>query len=139
MLPLVDILTPNHVEVQWLCGVDTLTSLSDVFACCDDMHARGVATVVVTSVHFGELDADHLVLVASSLIRRSGTASGDSQGGGGTAPPPDRFTIRFPRLKETFYGTGDLTAAMLLACLHKSGNDLRQACEMALAIVQVSA
>ena len=49
----------------------------------------------------------------------------------------DTFCVDAPRLAGTFTGSGDLTAALLLAWLEKCGNDIRLACRKAMAAVSM--
>src|ERR1700756_4305110 len=48
LLPLADIITPNHFEFEWLCGAEART-LDQAIAKARTLIARGVTTVVITS------------------------------------------------------------------------------------------
>lgn len=47
-----------------------------------------------------------------------------------------RLKIEIPRLNSSFTGTGDLFAALFLAWMHKSDNDLKQSLEKTVASLQ---
>eukprot|EP01071_Lankesteria_metandrocarpae_P008272 Lankesteria_metandrocarpae@DN4920_c1_g1_i1.p2 len=124
IIELADVVTPNHHELQWLCGHDATCDferVEDVLKLCEHVHSMGPRVVVVTSVPL-KRDSRHLYLVGSEKI----------EGGGRST-----FKIRFRR-REVVYlgGTGDLMAAMLLSSLHRKEWDLKKACEEALTTVQ---
>lgn len=47
-----------------------------------------------------------------------------------------RLKIEIPKLAGSFTGTGDLFAALFLAWMHKSNNDLKQSLEKTIASLQ---
>lgn len=47
-----------------------------------------------------------------------------------------RLKIEIPKLKGSFTGTGDLFAALFLAWMHRSNNDLKEALEKTIASLQ---
>jgi hypothetical protein len=53
-----------------------------------------------------------------------------------TATAHARFTITIPKLSSVFTGSGDLTAALLLAHSHEHPKSLVSACEKSIATVQ---
>lgn len=96
VLPHTDVLTPNHVELEFLSG-SPLPSLASVLEAADAVRARGPRVVLVTSVLHPEIPADHLdtVVVASD----------------------GAWAVTSPILPVANAGSGDLTAALFLAHL----------------------
>jgi hypothetical protein len=95
-------LTPNQFECELLTGLK-IRCESDAVAACRQLHSRGVRIVVLTSLDYGS--TDEIVMMLSE--------SADEQ-----------FTLRVPRLKAHFTGTGDLTAALLLAWIQEHPREL---------------
>lgn len=120
VLPLAEIVTPNHYELEWLSG-KTVKTLDDARDCCRVLHSLGSRVVIVTSLNNVARDPGNLVLLASSSLDSSSV---------------ETFTIEFPHLDIYLGGTGDLFAAMLLHGLDRFHNDLRQACTFAINAVQ---
>lgn len=106
MVPLASVLTPNQFEAEQLTG-RPITSEADAAAACRQLHARGPHTVVITSMSVeadGAPPSPHLLMLASR------------QAPGGSIR---QWRLRVPRLEQDFTGTGDLTAALLLAWMHR--------------------
>ena len=101
VLPRADLLTPNHFELDFLCGTTTRT-LAEVLAAVDDLRGRGPRDVLVTSVLHADLPPDSLGLVAVS-----GTGA---------------WSLTTPMLPISPGGCGDLTTALYLAHLGTSGS-----------------
>uniref|UniRef100_A0A0G4HH28 pyridoxal kinase n=1 Tax=Chromera velia CCMP2878 TaxID=1169474 RepID=A0A0G4HH28_9ALVE len=141
VLPVADVITPNHFELQWLCKREKVSSVEEALECCLELHQMGVETVVVTSMP-SPTDENELILVASSVRESRKRRRGDETASGGdgqksvTQEDIQAFSIKFPKLPSTFYGTGDLVAAVLLAALSKHEFRIDAACEEALATVQ---
>jgi len=92
LCPLADIITPNHFEFDWLCGINATTTAQMIEA-ARTMMARGPSTVVVTSAELspaGEID--------TLAVERS-----------------NAWRVRTPRLPISPNGTGDLFAALFTA------------------------
>lgn len=82
-------------------------SEADAAAACRALHARGPHTVVITSMSFepvGAPPSPHLLMLASR------------QEPGGAIR---QWRLRLPRIDQDFTGTGDLTAALLMAWMHR--------------------
>lgn len=93
-------------------------------AACDLLHAKGPATVIITSAEFpGPENEGVIVLIASTKVPQE-------------AGLPQRFRLRMPKLPMYFTGTGDLVAALLLARTADSPGRLVHAVELAIASVQ---
>lgn len=93
-VPLADILTPNHFELDALTGWTTRT-LADALAAIDATRALGPQAVLVTSLAVDETPADAIDLVASD--------------GAGC------HRLRTPRLPIAVHGAGDAIAALFFA------------------------
>jgi len=148
-----ELLTPNAFEAATLAELPPLRSARDCLRACDALHAMGARAVVITSSWLGGA-AGALLLVGSAPwedVEGELGGGGAATAAGGRAPlwpagrgaaPHARFGIKIPRLPASFTGTGDLTAALLLA--HGGGGggsggsappSLAVACELAVAAV----
>jgi pyridoxine kinase len=105
LLPLADIITPNHFEFEALCGGAAVT-LDQVIAQAHGLIARGPETVVITSAELSGTPADEIETLA---IERSRAAR-----------------VRTPRVPISPNGTGDLFAA-LFASARVRGSDTADA------------
>ena len=96
LLPLADILTPNHFELERLVG-HPVASLEQAIAAARSLVARGPRTVVVTSLshpHTSPGEVETLAVTAE-----------------------DAWIATTPRLQRVPRGSGDLMAALLLGHL----------------------
>lgn len=116
-VPLADIILPNQSELEWLCG-RKMGSLQEASIGCKELHERGPAVVVVTSVLIPEND---LLLLASER-----TPEGNRQ-----------FCLQIPRLDVSLVGTGDLFSAMFIHELDSSKGQLEVACQKAARVLHV--
>jgi pyridoxine kinase len=96
VVPVADVVTPNHFELGFLTGTDSATT-ADLLAAADLLRAAGPSVVLVTSAIVADTPADRLDLVAVS--------------GAGA------WRTRTPRLGISPNGAGDLTTAVFLAAL----------------------
>lgn len=96
VVPLADVITPNHFELDYLAGRHTRT-VSEVLDAADQIRATGPATVLVTSVLTDETPEGSVDVVAVC-----------EQGA---------WSSRTPLLPLAPNGCGDLTAAVFLAHL----------------------
>jgi pyridoxine kinase len=99
-VPAARIVTPNHFELDRLAGRDT-TSVTDVLAAIDALHARGPRVILVTSVAANETPEGYVDTVASD----------------GAA----QFLVRTPKLATPANGAGDVIAALFLCHYLRSG------------------
>jgi pyridoxine kinase len=104
VVPLADILTPNHFELDFLAGTTTRT-MDEVLDAVDAVRDRGPRDVLVTSVLHDEVGEGHLDVVAVS--------------------DAGAWAVTTPLLPITPNGCGDVTAALYLAHLHASGSPQR--------------
>src|SRR5262249_40364671 len=91
LLPLADIITPNHFEFEVLCGAQARTP-DQVIAQARRLIARGPATVVITSAELSGTPAGEIETRAIERTRA--------------------FRVRTPRVPISPNGTGDLFAAL---------------------------
>lgn len=96
MAPLASILTPNLFELEHLTGV-TIQSLEEARAACKQLHARGVQTVLVTSLV-------HVSTPPQSVQMLVSVADGSAH----------LVTTPLLPMDPMPNGTGDLTAALFL-------------------------
>jgi pyridoxine kinase len=101
VVPVADVITPNQFELTVLTGMNT-TTIDEVLAAADAARALGPETVLVTSVVHADAAPGTIDMIAVS--------------GGGA------WRVTTPLLPRTFTGAGDLTAAMFLAGLLRTGD-----------------
>jgi pyridoxine kinase len=94
LLPLADIITPNHFEFEWLCSAEART-LDQVIAQARGLITCGPSTIVITSAEHSGAPSDEIETLA---IERS-----------------QAFRVRTPRLPISPNGTGDLFAALFVS------------------------
>jgi pyridoxine kinase len=92
-LPLAQIATPNHFELDRLIGDDSV-DMAQVVSTIGLLHVRGPGAILVTSVEVSETPAGHIDVVASD--------------GGG------QYLVRTPRLAAAGNGAGDIVAALFM-------------------------
>jgi pyridoxine kinase len=124
LLPLADVWTPNQFEAEQLSGL-RIDDEASARQCLEWFHARGVRTVIITSCTYrksassaSSSDAPNLIHVLGSTIESNESESDDP-----AARPSRRLRVAhmaIPRLDKYFTGTGDLTAALLLAWLTRT-------------------
>jgi pyridoxine kinase len=98
LCPLADIITPNHFELEWLCGAKAATkatTIDAVIAQARALIARGPSTVVVTSAELADTPDDAIETLA---IERDAA-----------------WRVRTPRVPISPNGTGDLFAALFVS------------------------
>jgi pyridoxine kinase len=101
VVPAADVITPNHFELDYLSGRETHT-VSDVLDAVDAVRFTGPATVLVTSVLTDETPEGSVDVVAVS--------------------EEGAWSSRTPLLPITPNGCGDVTAAVFLAHLLRTGS-----------------
>ncbi len=94
VLPVADVLTPNHFELDLLAGTTT-TTLAGVKDAVAALQARGPGTVLTTSLVTDDTPDDAVDLLASQDGRH--------------------WLVRTPKLGLSVNGAGDATAALFLA------------------------
>lgn len=109
VVPLATLLTPNQFELELLTDT-SIKNESDAVSAINKLHSRGVEQVCVTSL-------DYVPNRIVMLLSLKGTV----------------YVLELPRLRGRYTGTGDLTAALLLAWLS------RHPLEPALALEKVGA
>ncbi|WP_152363980.1 pyridoxal kinase PdxY [Microlunatus speluncae] len=112
VVPAAQLITPNQFELEYLTGRSAKT-LDDVLAAADAARAMGPETVLVTSVTHDLVAEDTLQMIAVTET--------------------EAWSVTIPLLRQTFTGSGDLTAATFLA--HTLTTDLPTALSRTAAIV----
>jgi pyridoxine kinase len=105
LCPLADIITPNHFEFEWLCGVKAATT-KQVIARAQALLARGPSTIVVTSAELSDTPDGQIETVA---VERS-----------------NAWRVRTPKLPISPSGTGDLFASLFVSARVR-GSDTKDA------------
>ena len=104
VLPAADVTTPNHFELEFLAG-RPVTTTADLLEAVDVIRAAGPRIVLTTSIELGDSAPDRLGMTA---------ASDDGV-----------WLVSTPRLElAAVSGAGDLTAALFLAHLLGTGDDV---------------
>lgn len=93
-LPLADIITPNHFELDFLSGGKAKT-LNDVLIAVEAVRKLGPRAVLVTSLHTDETPEDSIDMLA---------CDDDAQ-----------YLLRTPKLELVANGAGDAMAALFMA------------------------
>jgi pyridoxine kinase len=93
-LPVADIVTPNHFELQHITGMQA-RNLSGLRDALDAVHKRGPHVILMTSVEADDTPGDCIDLVASER--------------------GEIFRVRTPKLPVAVNGAGDATAALFFA------------------------
>lgn len=91
LVPLADIVTPNHFEFEYLAGKNVST-ISELVEAARAWIARGPSTVVITSAELADTPGEDIETIA---VERA-----------------QAWRVRTPRLPITPNGTGDLFAAL---------------------------
>ena len=91
LLPLADIITPNHFEFEYLAGAKATTSVQMVEA-AKTLLARGPKTIVVTSAELSDTPGGEIETLAIERAKA--------------------WRVRTPKLPISPSGTGDLFAAL---------------------------
>ncbi|KAM9486388.1 pyridoxal (pyridoxine, vitamin B6) kinase a [Clarias gariepinus] len=125
VVPVCDIITPNHFEAELLTGRKISTE-QDAVEAMDLLHAMGPDTVVITSSDLlSPLGDQYLVALGSkNTVRADGSKE------------KQRIRLDIPKVDAVFVGTGDLFAALLLAWTHHHPKDLKKACEKTVSVMQ---
>ncbi|WP_203566476.1 pyridoxal kinase PdxY [Aestuariimicrobium ganziense] len=101
VVPAADVMSPNLFELEFLTGRSELTTVAQTVVAAHELRARGPRTVLVTSVvHPGDEQVMRMVAV---------TADGSWQ-------------VETPLIDRNFTGSGDLTTAVFLAHLLRTGD-----------------
>lgn len=96
VVPVADVITPNHFELNYL--VDRkVSTMDELLAAADELRSRGPRTVLITSVQVAESPPDSVQMVA---VNGSGA-----------------WAVSTPHLPMYVSGSGDATAAIFLAHL----------------------
>jgi pyridoxine kinase len=101
LIPLADLITPNHFEFEWLTGQSAAT-IDQMTRAARALIRRGPSTVVVTSAELAntpEAEIESLAIEASQAWR-----------------------VRTPKLPISPNGTGDLFAALFASARLQEGN-----------------
>jgi len=135
VISLATILTPNQFECEVLSDV-AITDSASAVAAMDALHAKGVRCVVITSSNLPAGQSEVMTLFASvpwdEVCDEETRWPAGARAGGSHA----RFSMEIPRLPIHFTGTGDLTAALLLAWSHRLPRRFASVVEHAIASVQ---
>ena len=94
LCPLAGIITPNHFELEWLCGTEAKTT-REVIAQARAFEARGPSTIVVTSAELTDTPDGQIETLAVERKKA--------------------WRVRTPKLPISPNGTGDLFASLFVS------------------------
>jgi len=117
IVPLADVCIPNQFEAQLITG-KTINSEKDALDTMEELHKRGVKTVILSSTELGS--SDHLVGLASCKKTAKHTI----------------VKVEIPKFPAAFVGTGDLFTALSTAWLHHTNWDLKLSLERTISTMQ---
>ncbi|XP_046664502.1 pyridoxal kinase-like [Homalodisca vitripennis] len=117
IIPLADIVTPNQYEAELLTGKPILDA-DDAWTVIDNIHSMGCPSVFLSSAHLGY--DDYLLGFASRVSGKKKTTA----------------TLKCPLVHTSFTGTGELYAALVLAWMSRTGDDVVATLEHTTATVQ---
>lgn len=101
IVPLASVMTPNQYEAELLTGIK-INGTADALRACEELHARGPHTVVITSMA-SSARPGHIQLVASTMRAQASAAAAD----GGSRQAPHKQVVMFiPQIPAYFTGTG---------------------------------
>ncbi|XP_050309284.1 pyridoxal kinase [Anthonomus grandis grandis] len=120
ILPLATVLVPNLYETEQLTDIKIDTE-EKVWEAIEVLHKKGIQVVCVTSLEL-PVCKGKICIFASS--KKKGHES------------DLRLKMTIPKINETFTGSGDLFAALLLCFLYKSGSNLKDSLEKTVAALQ---
>jgi len=126
VVPLAAVLTPNQFEAELLTE-RKINSEADAVAACKALHEQGPHTVVITSLQLECSDQGEDAGQQREVIMLASRCGPDGL--------VRQWRLNLPRLPQDFTGTGDLTAALLLAWSHRQP----EAEEMAAVLEKVGA
>jgi len=115
VIPLANVVTPNQFEVEQLTGISVKT-MDDAKRAIRALHDLGPDLVVITSMVLDDHHEDTIAIVASQrgvVNKKDGKTTEDHS-----------WWIESPILQGDYTGTGDLTAALLLAWTAKDPDNL---------------
>lgn len=111
LIALADILTPNQYEAELLTGI-VVDSQESAFKAIDALHDLGIKIVIISSSEL-EDNMKEITCFASQICSNGSK---------------NRIRVQIPKIDGRFVGTGDLTAALLMAWLYRTNNDLATSC-----------
>ncbi|KAL1131977.1 hypothetical protein AAG570_011588 [Ranatra chinensis] len=117
IIPLADIVTPNQFELELLTGKPVKT-MNDAWKAINTFHEKGCKTVIISSSNLG---ANNELITLASILK-----DGENM----------KAIVKIPKLQSNFTGTGDLFAALFLAWMHRSGNNLIMSLDNTIATLQ---
>ena len=94
LCPLAGIITPNHFELEWLCGREVKTT-GEMIAQARALEARGPSTIVVTSAELADTPDGQIETLAVERKKA--------------------WRVRTPKLPISPNGTGDLFASLFVS------------------------
>lgn len=115
VLPIADVLTPNHFEVEQLTGIK-VDSLETAKKACGALHQMGPSLVFMTSCIFPSPSTARSITMIASNRQSDGNI--------------EQWVVDTPLIPGNYTGTGDLCAALLLAHTARFPNDLAKAMEL---------
>ena len=149
-----DIVTPNQTELELLTDrTGQIRTEEQAVEACGVLHEKGVKVVIITSLALDVQQpanvtpataAPHITILATQSAPLPLASSSTSSSSHPTSTaisahrlyPAGYWRLRVPSLAGYWSGTGDLTSALLLGWLLRTGGDVAEAVSRAVSAVQ---
>ncbi|CAG9858283.1 unnamed protein product [Phyllotreta striolata] len=117
VIQLADIITPNLFEAELLSEVP-IEDISDVWKAVDVLHNKGCETIIISSA---DIKAKPGILYVFASRKKEKN---------------EKYLMELNKYPNSFTGTGDLFASLMLSWMHKTKNDLKKSLEYTIASLQ---
>ena len=124
LCPLANMITPNHFELEWLCGAKA-TTIDQVVDAAQALMMRGPSTVVVTSAELADTPEHEIETLAVEGFEQ------------GSKLQPRAWRVRTPKLPINPSGTGDLFASLFVSARVRGSDTPDALCHAASAVFAV--
>jgi pyridoxine kinase len=114
VIPLANVVTPNQFEVELLTGI-SIHTIQDAIQACQFLHQKGPDLVLITSIIFNDDNEQKdkvMTILASERVKDEVSGQFNNH----------VWSIETPIVPGRFTGTGDVTAALILAWTAKINN-----------------
>jgi len=115
VIPVANVVTPNQFETEQLTGVK-IETVDDARKACEILHKMGPSVVFITSLELDESQGEGDACNKSITIIASKRSNNDGEN--------QMWRIDCPKIPDSFTGTGDVTASLLLGHLDNNPDDL---------------
>lgn len=123
LVPYARFVTPNQTEAELLTGI-TIKDINDVKRVCQWFHEQGIRTVVITSCYLDRSVEINQTVLGPPPVNPYPTDENSFidiviSSVDGASGLPQRYHLCLPKAPKYLSGTGDLSAALMLAWMHR--------------------